>query len=92
MNKHTTIQSLRKQGFKIRVTHSRFVNGFGLVRYSKANRTNSAVQAKGGKTEIDITTPEGKTSSASAVCSSLDTFNRKLANRIALGRALKCLQ
>jgi hypothetical protein len=36
-----------------------------------------------------LTSPEGKDSTGIAYCSKQDQWNRKLGNRIALGRALK---
>jgi phage gp16-like protein len=40
-------------------------------------------------TRIELTSPEGKDSTGTAYCSKVDQWNRKLGNRIALGRALK---
>jgi hypothetical protein len=50
------------------------------------------LSGKGGQTRIDITTPEGITETGIAKCSQKDSFNRRLGNEIALGRALKALQ
>jgi hypothetical protein len=88
-----TIHSLRKKGFKVRVLHSRFFKNAShfLMRVSK-DESFYGVLAKGGKTHIDLTTPEGKTVSGESVCSVEDTFSRRLGNKIALGRALKQLE
>lgn len=88
-----TIHSLRKQGYKVRVLHERIYNGIyaGKLYPIHACR-NENLSAKGGKTHIDVTSPENKTVSGEAVCRPDETFNRKLAIKIALGRALKSLQ
>jgi hypothetical protein len=74
-----TIYSLRKQGWKIRVYHTR-------------NKTVSFnISPRGGFTRIEATTPDGKTAVGTAICSDKDNFDRKVGNSIALGRALKAL-
>ena len=75
-----TIHQLRRAGWKVRVihglTHERYV-GQEIVNFS--NRF----------TRIEITSPDKKNSHGTAFCSKQDQWNRKLGNRIALGRALK---
>lgn len=47
------------------------------------------LSSKGGRTKIDVTTPDKYiTVSAIAECSLQDSFNRKLGNSIALGRVV----
>lgn len=76
-----TIKSLRQNGYKVRVMHSRV--------YEKPDYV---LQAKGGITEIEITTPDKLvTVKGISKCSDLDCFSRKIGNNIALGRALKLL-
>lgn len=76
-----TIKSLRQCGYKVRVLHSRV--------YEKPNYI---LQAKGGLTEIEITTPDKSlTVKGTAKCSDDDCFSRKIGNDVALGRALKQL-
>jgi hypothetical protein len=76
-----TIKSLRQSGYKVRVMHSRV--------YIKPKYQ---LQAKGGLTEIEVTTPDrSQTVKGSAKCSDIDCFSRKVGNAIALGRALKML-
>ena len=76
-----TIKSLRQNGYKVRVLHSRV--------YVKPDYI---LQAKGGLTEIEITTPDKvSTVKGTAKCSDIDCFSRKIGNDIALGRALKQL-
>lgn len=76
-----TIKTLRQSGYKVRVIHSRV--------YTKPEYN---LQAKGGLTEIEITTPDhSQTVKGAAKCSDIDCFSRKVGNAIALGRALKML-
>lgn len=83
-----TIKSLRQQGYKVRVMHTR--------RYKAVNKLSGAVlelQAQGGSTTIELTTPDTQhTVFGKTVCSLEDNFNKKTGNAIALGRALKALQ
>lgn len=44
--------------------------------------------ARGGLTEVHLTTPEGKNYSAKAYCNPVDTFSYKLGAKIALNRVL----
>jgi len=77
-----TIKQLRQNGYKVRVMHSRV--------YEKPDYI---LMAKGGTTEIEVTTPDGaQTVKGVAICSAEDCFNRKTGNQIALGRALKQLE
>lgn len=107
MNTHT-IQSLRKRGFKVRVTHER-VTGFVaenissvrrpivraipvFQRVTKEGRKQKLypfIYGKGGVTTIEITNPEGVTTTETANCSIRDAFDRKLGNRICLARLAK---
>ena len=76
-----TIKSLRQSGYKVRVMHSRI--------YEKPDYI---LQAKGGLTEIEVTTPDKRqTVKGISKCSEIDCFSRKIGNNIALGRALKQL-
>jgi hypothetical protein len=78
-----TIQQLRKDGYKVRVLHSRIFKSIILPQLSPT----------GGETIIQITTPDGKiTVEGRAICSDKDNFNRKTGNFIALGRAMKQIQ
>lgn len=69
-----TIHQLRRAGWKVRVIH-------GLT-----DETNVLSDRF---TRIELTSPEKKDSIGMAFCSRKDQWNRKLGNRIALGRALK---
>lgn len=83
-----TIRELRRQGYKVRVIHSR-----PIVEIKKISGILKEVSAKGGTTRIEITTPDkAHDVFGEAVCSKEDNFNRKTGNFIALGRALKQLE
>ena len=78
-----SIKNLRQSGWKVRVLHQR--NYFLRDRF---NGASSEVSAKGGITEIQLTSPDKKINvSGKAICSEEDNFNRKIGNAIALGRA-----
>jgi len=91
-----TIKSLRQAGNKVRVTHRRRVFDNVNRRWSlltKHEHTLSQldkvpVDAKGGVTEIELTTKNGKTITGIAECSKKDGFNRKFGVIKALGRVL----
>ena len=69
-----TIHQLRRAGWKVRVIH-------GVI--DEDNFLSDRF------TRIELTCPNQKDSVGTAYCSRKDQWNRKLGNRIALGRALK---
>jgi hypothetical protein len=69
-----TIHQLRRAGWKVRVIH-------GIT-----DETNILSDRF---TRIELTSPDKKDSIGTSYCSKKDQWNRKLGNRIALGRALK---
>jgi hypothetical protein len=82
-----SIKDLRRAGYKVRVYHQRMYKSFG-----KFNEI-SVLSPKGGKTTIEITTPDKQHNVITeAVCSKEDNFNHKLGNAIAVGRALEKLK
>lgn len=91
-----TVQELRQQGFKVRVTHRRFFKrGDSKVLLSRKEyyyddgiQYSDDILPKGGETIIEITTPAGYEYEGVALCSKKDAFNRKEGVRIALERAL----
>jgi len=89
---NTTIKSLRQAGNKVRCVHSRYKLGdnqlFSMYDLRKAG-CSIALNSRGGFTQIDVTTKDGKDFSASAKCSLRDSFNRRTAVSIALGRLEK---
>lgn len=78
-----TIKELRQSGYKVRVLHSR-----NVVYQQKISGSVKVFSPKGGTTIIEITTPEGRNVIGCSKCSDKDSWNRKLGNSIALGRAL----
>ena len=62
-----------------------------IVEYYKERETelDNSEELYDRFTRIELTCPEGKDSIGIANCSKKDQWNRKLGNRIALGRALK---
>ena len=84
-----SIKDLRRAGYKVRVYHAR--NFYNAVKMDKG--TAKFLSPKGGKTTIEITTPNKQhTVITEAVCSNEDNFNHKLGNTIAVGRALQKLK
>jgi hypothetical protein len=86
--KNTTIQELRKNGYKVRVIHR------GLMDKDDA-LVNTVIIANDGSpsvTQIDVTTPDGRDVTGYAYRAWGDPYNRKMGNTIALGRALKELR
>lgn len=83
-----TIKKLRQAGFKVRVIHTRH---YEQLYPDKMSRT-TILSCKGGSTTLQITTPDKQVNvEAVAKCSLEDSFNRKLGNSIALGRAVSKL-
>ena len=74
-----TIESLRKQGYKVKVMH-RFVEQDEFY-YDIAHH----------KTTINLRDLNGMEWYGVAKCSKKDHYNRKLGNKIALQRALKAM-
>lgn len=84
-----TIQQLRQEKYKVRVMHFRYLGDFkSILPRREINGKWDIINPFGGKTIIEITTPDGKDIRGEAFCSKKDQFNRKIANQIALGRAL----
>lgn len=83
-----TVKSLRQKGYKVRVIHTRSKRFF-----QKMDGIAEIIEAKGGNTRIELTNPN-KTITVTAVakCSNEDSFNHKIGNQIALGRAIKLLE
>lgn len=97
MNK---IHTLRLAGFKVRVTHKRkyqlsgkqMLSGLEFFNLhgddlSKGSRYFEPL-AKGGMTQVDITTPEGNNAFTIAHCNETDGYCRKTGAYMALERAL----
>ena len=52
---------------------------------------NNAISSHGGKTVVEITTPDAVELKSETVCSLKDNYNKKIGARIAIGRALTSL-
>lgn len=84
-NSTLSIKNLRRGGWKVRVLHQR-----NYFLRNRMDGTSSEVCAKGGVTEIQLTSPDKTINvSGKAVCSEEDNYDRKVGNAIALGRAWK---
>jgi len=84
-----TIHQLRRAGFKVRVHLKR-----DTFKVQKISGSYDEYLSKGGYTRIDLTTPDGKTTTqGESLCSREDQYVRKTGNAISLGRAIaKLLQ
>lgn len=92
-----TIHSLRLKGYKVRVMHWRkFICSVNfkcslIVSYHgipEPINFNPILSPNGGKTVIQLRSPEGIEVEGVAICSEKDSFNRKYGNVKALARAL----
>lgn len=88
-----TVQQLREQGHKVRVVHYRYTaegpDEFELIPQRVAKERRIPISTHGGQTEVYITTPSNQQLVGVARCNMADQFNRKIALKIAIGRALK---
>ena len=92
-----TIAELRQQGNKVKVLHFRYpTKNSDLVpirdmqiETEKGWKYQFNPEERGGKTEIFITTKDGKELHGEALCSKKENFSRKLGLRISLARALE---
>jgi hypothetical protein len=80
MDNTTTIEQLRKEGYKVKVMHG--VTDETDPHYNLSHRV----------TTIKLRDLKGNEHTASAKCSKKDSYNRKLGNKIALGRVLKVME
>lgn len=78
MEKLPTIHELRKKGYKVRVIHHKKVSELDPYHHLAKRLT-----------QIDIRDLNGHEFTGIARCSKQDEYNRKMGNKIALGRALK---
>lgn len=86
-----TIAELRQKGYSVRVWHRGKDSSDREVLDSSVYLDRIANDGR-EVTEITITTPDGVSVAGLAYRAKEDPFNRKLGNRIALGRAWKHLQ
>lgn len=97
-NSIPSIHELRKQGYKVRVTHHRYIKhnkddkSVVLTRLTKADkkeRRYGYIHPKGGYTNLEVTAEfktDKPTHSTNAICSTQDAFNRKFALQLCLNR------
>ena len=96
-NQLPTIHQLRKSGYKVRINHLRYVSDYliskrEIDKYNDERQLNLSMKnadPKGGYTTIEITTPMGENFKSEAACSKKDSFNRRIALQICLGRLAK---
>ena len=87
-----TIEQLRKSNYKVRVIHYRTIQHRSKFVAQREIASYEQIMPKGGKTRIELRSPDGIETFGEAICSNEDTFNRKLGNKIALGRAMDALK
>lgn len=80
MRNNYTVSDLRKLGYKVFVSHIRVLN-------MEDQSPNFVAFPRGGKTIVEIHTPDGVLSGA-AFCSLEDNYSKKTGVKIAIGRAL----
>lgn len=88
-----TIESLRKNGFKVRVIHYRYhpdsKDFFSKHEEDERGLPSSERSSFGGFTKVEVTTPDGETLVGKFNFSKSVQFNHKIAVKAAIGRALK---
>jgi len=91
-----TIHQLRKEfGWKVRVNHYRLDIGSTnecAIKWFRDKNQQSYISPTGGRTLIEITDRGGNNYKFEAKCSPKDSFNRKTALKICLGRLEKQLE
>lgn len=85
-----SVHLLRKNGFKIRVRHTRLMEWeLSNPNLPKQFFPVLRLSARGGSTTVEVTTPRGQTTKAEARCSNKENFNRKRGLYLALDRAVQ---
>lgn len=87
------VAELRKNGWRVRVSHYRFYetdwNFHELLHRSELDEfTNPTPEPRGGLTEVEVLSPDGKTSIGVARCALEDNYCKKFGVIKALGRAI----
>lgn len=87
----TTVESLRSKGYRVYVRHHRvYQDQFVRIDTEKELYEKKSVPtSKGGKTTVEVTTPQGEVLHGQSTCGKSEQFSRKLGVKVALGRALK---
>jgi hypothetical protein len=97
--KKQTVHQLRKNGWKVKVGHKRIVYRFDpktgvkntktcLIKNWKEEYPTYYLSAKGGITEVSITSPQGVTHTEVSICNEKDHYDGRIGVDIALGRVL----
>lgn len=89
MGNPITIHQLRKNGWKVRVNHFRVNSATGEVLPIKQfveNGMQNQIAPKGGRTQIEVTTPENENHAVEVNCYFKDAYNRKLGLIKCLGK------
>ncbi len=60
-----------------------------VTRLAKKAHEFTAIDPRGGRTELSVRTPDGKEGQAIAHCNPADRFHRRRANQICIGRLVK---
>jgi len=95
MNKSLTVKNLRRKGYKIYINHYRrsILNNELIPLYEfKITQNQHLIDACGGLTTMEVIDPSGYKVMAEVSCYFKDAFNKKIANSICLGRAMKALK
>lgn len=91
--KNMTVESLRKSNYKVRVLHYRkTTNEKSLIHSFDVKNLKLDVLPRGGKTRVELRSPEGIEAYGEALCNDADAFNRKVGLIKALGRAYSALE
>lgn len=88
-----TVKELRQSGFKVRITELRYIHFYQYTIWrDKLFPTNEKAELsrnpKGGRTIVEITTPDGKELKGIANCSRIDSFCRAYGRNLAIHKAL----
>lgn len=91
------MEALRKQGYKIKVTHYRYTTSGRLLARHRIDELNESILAHiplviepcGGRVSVEIETPAGLQATGHSYCSRRDNFKRKIGTAMAFGRAMK---
>lgn len=82
-----TVENLRKSNYKVRVIHKReWGSKFVPSVFPEYFQKNELIEARGGKTIVQVRTPDGREIEGIAICHPKDYYNRKVGLRIALSK------
>jgi hypothetical protein len=91
-----TVYELRKAGYQVKINHRRVFFRHDVFTGKKNTQLvqwqdkpeDYFVQATGGSTTIELTTPDGQVATGVSVCSKAEHFCRKIGIKKALARTL----